>query len=88
MTTIYKYELWATDLQIMAMPKGAILRHVAFQGNKLMLWAQVATNQPTVGRTIHIYGTGHDMVESETLTYVGTAFQDYFVWHVFDGGEE
>jgi hypothetical protein len=93
---IFKYELWPTDEQIIGMPGGAQLLHVAFQDNDLMLWAKVNPEAPIVGRTIYIYGIGHEIDPSKPARYVGTAFQKTFsdgleaafVWHVFDGGEE
>lgn len=85
---IFKYTLWPTEYQIMAMQGGAQLLHVAFQNGTLMLWAKVNPEAPIVGRTIYIYGTGHEIDPSKPARYVGTALQEYFVWHVFDGGEE
>jgi hypothetical protein len=85
---IFKYTLWPTEEQIIAMPGGAYLLHAAFQDDDLMLWAKVNPDAPIVGHTVYIYGTGHEIDTSKGQRYVATAFQDYFVWHVFDGGEE
>lgn len=88
MSVVYKYPLRIDDEQIVTMPEGAELLHVAEQRGELMLWARVIpTGQRTVARTILIRGTGAPIW---TQPHVGTVITEggALVWHVFDGGED
>jgi hypothetical protein len=98
MRTIWKYELAETDVQMVSMPKGAVLLSVAGQpmterGNTIrsgvfpMLWASVDPDAPKVDRVIAVVGTGNPGPELGDGVFVGSAICPPFVWHVFDGGE-
>lgn len=85
MRAIFKYELKITDEQKVLMPCSAILLHVAYQGDKLYVWAKVNTDYLLEERPIHIHGTGNPIAKNPG-NYVGTVHSlDGFVWHIFEG---
>ena len=93
MKTIYKYPLAISAELSIAMPTGAIPLYVSAQGDTLMLWALVDTDQPHQVRHFHVYGTGHPIDEKSydgpldiVASYIGTAFMydGTLVWHVFE----
>lgn len=88
MSAIWKYPLELQDRQIVQMPDGAELLHVADQDGVLCVWARVDEQRPPTDRIIYVRGTGHPVerkADGEIHRYVGSAQQGYFVWHVFDG---
>ena len=104
MITIYKYDItdilvamdskmFTTDMTSIRMPRDAKILTVGMQKDRIVLWAEVNTEEPTVLRRFFVYGTGWpiDMIIAELKTkkhdYVGTVFDGAFVWHVYDGGE-
>lgn len=70
---IFKYPIEVTDEQIVLLPTGAKILTIQNQGEIPCLWALV---NPTVPRdmaiTIRIYGTGHDVIDSDSLEYIST----------------
>ncbi|WP_417459103.1 hypothetical protein [Kordiimonas sp.] len=85
--TIWKYELEITDLQRVAMPKGAKILSVGKQGAYACLWAMVDENEDaTEERCIEIVGTGNPMHRSMGFArrFIGTVVMTPFVWHVFE----
>lgn len=85
MKRIWKFPLAITDVQSVAMPRGARILAVDEQHGALTLWAEVDPSQPKVTRIIHIIGTGNPMPE-HLGDYLGTAVIDPFVWHVYEDG--
>lgn len=84
MKTIYKYELDITDVQVIRPPAAAHFLEVAFQQDKLFVWALVNTDYKPHDRVIKIYGTGNP-IESGTGLYIGTVHApNGLVWHVFE----
>lgn len=85
MITVHKFPLLRQHRQTILLPARAKLLSVAFQGNELFLWAQVDTDRPNVERSIHVYGTGHELMDDD-LKYIGTAHLDPIglVFHVFE----
>lgn len=84
---IYKYVLEVTNTQELALPGGAQILHVDFQGKELCLWAQVDPGEIPSNRTFKVYGTGHLLrIDSpdRKLIHLGTVQQSPFVWHVFE----
>lgn len=79
--------VWKFDLRLGAneieMPRGAQILAVHEQQGCVRLWARVNPRDPVnVIRSFHVVGTGHPCGLGQ---YVGTAFCDPFVWHVFEG---
>ena len=68
---MFKYPLKIEDFQVIAVPKGALLRCVQTQGETPCIWAEVDPSAPKVTREIRTYGTGHPM-ESDWPFYLGT----------------
>ena len=97
---VFKYELELISVQRIVMPKGSQILSVGVQRDKIMLWALVylpaqGRSQINVFRAIRIVGTGEGfdakisevVAPSATDLFIGTVFQDTFVWHIFDLGE-
>lgn len=82
MKTIHKYPLKVADTQKLQLPWKAQVLSVQFQAGELMMWALVTPDAPKVERTIHTYGTGHQ-VPVDPGTHIGTVQQGGLVWHLF-----
>ena len=81
MKTIYKYQLTHDGI---SMPKGAKFLHVALQVGLGTMWFEVETDEEEIEeRHFVIVGTGHP-VPTGDVKYLGTYFQDIFVWHVYE----
>lgn len=82
---IWKYEVPITDEVSVEMPEGArILPHVEMLWSRaLNIWAVVDPDAAPTHRTVQVIGTGNNM--PEVGTYVGTATDGAYVWHVFEG---
>ena len=78
MRTIWKYPLG----RVLALPDGARLIKVARQAGELTLWALVDTEAPLAPHHFEVCGTGHPAPPDSS--YVGTVFDEPFVWHVFE----
>jgi len=77
MKTVYKFP--SGDIQI---PKGAKVLTAGIQLGKVVLWAEVDTEQVLEHRTFHVYGTGH--LIPDNACYITTLFENRFVWHVYE----
>ena len=82
MKTIWKFPLQVTRNQHIAMPAHAHLLRVQAQGDQLVLWALVDTDEPLEQVPMAMYGTGHQLPEDWGV-YFDTAQQGPFVWHFF-----
>ncbi len=69
--TIYKYPLEERDKQYVLLPEGSEILSVQAQRGNICLWARVHPQNPTVKRTIEIFGTGHPMEEAARV-FIGT----------------
>ena len=65
------------------LPQGAVVRHVAMQGSVICLWAEVDTEQPMEPQRIFKIGTGAPVPIEAMHYYIGTVFQNGFVWHLY-----
>ena len=81
MKTIYKYELRSQDAS-MKLPLGAEILTVQLQDGRPMLWALVDPENVLVDRFISTVGTGWQVEDS--MKYICTYMEGYFVWHVFE----
>jgi hypothetical protein len=81
MRTIYKYPL-SIGMNVVEFPFGASIKAVGQQDGTVMLWAEVHEGNSPEKRCFYVYGTGHLIPAG--LVYVGTAFCDPFVWHVYE----
>lgn len=87
MRTIYKYPLPAGECAI-SLPAGAKFLHVAEQGGRVSIWAEVETDNPAQMRRIKSYGTGFEMLPENRAQhhFIGTFMTDggQYVWHVYE----
>ena len=88
MLTIHKYAhvMEAGGTATFDMPRGAIVRHVGYQGQQdVAIWVEVDTKMPRMERTFTIIGTGHPAPEAWDATYLGTVqTPSGLVWHVYE----
>lgn len=83
MSRVYKYEFFVADDVVIEMPKGAIIIATGSQkSGYVCLWAIVCPDAPLEMRFFHVVGTGHPIPKG--TKYVGTVFDENFVWHVFE----
>lgn len=79
MKRIYKYKINA----VVELPKGAKIIKVDIQNEAPHMWCLInADEKETESRVFSIVGTGHDI--DDRCEFVGTYFQDVFVWHVLE----
>lgn len=83
---IYKYPLNAITEQNITMPAKSEILTVQVQGDTLCLWALVNPDAELKERTIEIYGTGHLLIDADSLQYISTFMleSDTLVFHVFE----
>ena len=80
MKTIYKYIVTGrNDIQ---MPLFAKILHVNMQGKDFCIWALVDTEAELEARTFEVVGTGWEL--DENMFYIGTCFENDFVWHIME----
>jgi hypothetical protein len=82
MKTIWKFPFRTAETVTIEMPSGAHILHVGMQDGTPCLWALVDTEEPPISISFRIHGTGRP-VDEQGINYIGTYFQDMFVWHVF-----
>jgi len=96
-TTVYRYPLKLEDEQVIEMPAGAEILHVARRENHrvmlgvagvhdaIELWARVDPDQPVQPRHIRVAGTGHLLGDDE-LVHLGTVqtAEGRLVFHIFE----
>ena len=88
MKRIYKYKLNYDQSQKVILPPDAKILAVGAQGDDIFIWAMVdPMDIPTSTRCIEIYGTGHDIPDTDLYVrnYLGTVhMRNGLVWHVFE----
>ena len=85
MKRIYKYPLGVPLSGVMriTMPISTEIIHANIQNGLATIWAIVdSSNSLTEVRGFHVVGTGHDIPDN--CYHIGTYFENYFVWHVFE----
>jgi hypothetical protein len=91
MKAIWKYTIdYPFRLQF-GMPKGAIVRHVDEQRNKICLWVEVDTENEEEQRSFFVIGTGHNFPkDAGVLEYLGTCKMDNgeYIFHVYESIKE
>lgn len=85
MKTIYKYEISMVPEQVIHMPKGSEILSIQRQHYGLMLWALVDPDQEPEPVKFRFIGTGEDIENSFTGSYIGTYkfYHDSVVLHLF-----
>ncbi len=89
MMTIHKYAVPAPRFNecVIEMTRHAKAIHVAAQGEEIMLWAEVDTEEPMVPRRFCVFGTGHRLTPAaRNGRYIGTAHLSGLglVFHVYE----
>ncbi len=81
---IFKYEVLPGSNRI-NLPKSSKILSTGAQGNSIFVWALTSDSVETEPREVFITGTGHEISEGliNQLDFLGTVFQNEFVWHVF-----
>lgn len=88
MITIYKYPLAITDEQTIEIFRQHRILSIQYQGDKLMMWAQVDTETQKIEKRMYIYGTGHELNPTKypPKRHVATVItpDQVFVWHIYE----
>lgn len=90
MKSIWKFELFTTDVQSVKMPLDAEILTVQMQNEMPYLWCLVDVEKEKAFREIRIIGTGYNIGKDFTGKYIGTyqVHEGAGVFHVFDYGYE
>lgn len=84
-TTVFKYLLQLTPVQVLELPAGANIVSVQLQRRQLSAWAEIDPEQPKIKRKIYILGTGHILPADAEKHLASVQPDDIFVWHVYQG---
>lgn len=83
--TIWK---WTLDVQRepqgVMMPADSQVFTAHDQYGEITIWARCSKDAPKVRRTFVVVGTGWEVADLASMTYIGSAFIGQFVWHVFE----
>lgn len=82
---IWKFTLTVPMRCPVLMPEDAQILTVGVQGSSIRMWALVDPKAVQNTRYFNVYGTGHP--HPGTGDYIGTAFIDELVFHVFEEKE-
>lgn len=82
MKVIWKYPL-SEQVTKVDLPVGSIVRRVEQRPEGAVAWIEHDTDAPVVPRRLIVVGTGQE-IPPEAHAYVGTLFQDWLVWHVYE----
>ena len=83
MKTIYKYELKLVQKQVISVPSNSKILTVQLQKDRIVLYAEVDTDNFLVPRVINIIGTGQTLPDLP-LEYISTVQIGEFVWHIYE----
>lgn len=86
MNKIYKYPFDLSDCVSIEIPSVFKILKVAYQNDKLTMWAIVDTGSPERNIRLRIFGTGFEVPHTAYYSwqFLDTIFDPYgFVWHVF-----
>lgn len=83
--TIWKYAIETTDTQFIRMPAGAKILCCQIQAGEVNIWVLVDPEAEELHELcIRIFGTGHQIHQSQNLYYVGSyQLRGALVFHVF-----
>ncbi len=91
MNTIWKFEIVRPAnvygiIPVEDVPMGVRWLSVQVQNTMMCLWGEVDPAASKFNANVCLVGTGHeipDEIAAHGLTFLGTAQQDGFVWHVY-----
>jgi hypothetical protein len=84
--TIWKFTIQLVDKQVISVPKGTVIRHVAEQNGLVCLWGEVDPDTKVYDdRTVCIYGTGHPLPDNPG-EYIGSVMirNGTLVFHIYE----
>jgi len=86
MKTVYKYTLVPDDYITLRLPADAQILSIQEKDGHPQMWALVDSRAETEPRTFLMMGTGQDVDENLTLSFIGTfQLKDLgLVFHVFE----
>lgn len=84
MKRIFKYHVGTNGVSRVRLPIDAKVLSTNVQDGKVQIWAEVDDEAALEDRHFIVYGTGHEMLDTEHQVYVGTIFDNPFVWHVYE----
>lgn len=88
MKAIWKFQLSTFGYTMIAMPDGAKILSVQFQGHVLCLWAFIDTENVCRPRTFRVFDTGESIPgDVDVTSWVATVQNPggTLVYHVFEG---
>lgn len=83
MRQIWKFPIETVGSQVIIMPRLAEILCVQLQNGEPHIWANVKPDADKTQRTLHVYGTGHTIRDTNSR-YIGTYQYESFVWHVYE----
>lgn len=90
---IWKFPLQITKEQSLEVPRPFKFLAIQWQGDQLMLWAEIDTTAPgqfdskpsKLPYKIRMYGTGHEIEDWPLVVqYLATVQQGPYVWHFYE----
>jgi hypothetical protein len=82
MRTIYKYPVQRNEQFFsMMVPKDFKFLRIAWQNERLFLWAEITKDSDPVEQKFALFGTGQDIKPG--LTYLATYDDGPFVFHLY-----
>lgn len=82
MRVVWKYPISAEVTEV-DLPVGSVVRRVEQRPEGAVAWVEHDTDRPKVPRRLIVVATGQEVPEI-AHAYVGTLFQDWLVWHVYE----
>lgn len=83
--SVWKWTLYPTDIQEIAMPEGTEIIAVAEQQGELVMWGICNISAPNQTRVFAVVGTGNPAPDLSDSRHIGTVVMSYgLVWHVFE----
>lgn len=84
MKTIYKYKLILQEQNLIELPIGGKILDFVEKHGDLFIWVLVDSTAKLTAVDFRIYGTGHELPNSDKLKYVKTCHTlTGYVWHLF-----
>lgn len=71
------------DAQVIEMPTGSKVLHVAMQHERPTLWTESDPDRPSERRAFRLLATGFDEIPDRS-EYLGTVMAGWTVWHIYD----
>lgn len=89
---VLRYQLSGLGKHTVTMPVGAEIVHVATQGYRPTMWAEVPDweargieNPNSIPRVFHVVNTGEEIEANWHAIYVGTVHIEWSAWHIYEG---